>query len=159
MKAMAAHRNATRTASTIQAPTCRGLAAGKGLARSATRPASTDFRRAYIIAAPPAIRRSALPRLATQCQAQHDLERHDADREKQKHGLEPDRHLRRRPRPSAEDDEPDRCRHAGAEHEGQRNLLEGGLVHRLTSLRAAPGRKGVSAQIGQLSVLPPPPAA
>src|SRR5438445_5917613 len=108
MKAMAAHRNATRTASTIQAPTCRGLAAfmdgvaaGKGLARSATRPASTGFRdgsqegarQAYTIAAPPAIRRSALPCFAPQGHAQHDLERHDADRQKGKHGLEPDRHF------------------------------------------------------------------
>src|ERR1700730_7738218 len=151
MKAMAAHRNATRTASTIQAPTCRGLAAfmdgvavGKGLARSA-RPASTGFRdgsresakRAYTIAAPPAIRRSALARLAPQCQAQHDLERHDADREKGQHGLEPDRHFRRRPRPGAEDAEPERCRQAGAEDESQGNLLKNGLVHRFTSLRAA----------------------
>src|ERR1700738_1183595 len=87
MKAMAAHRNVTRTASTIQAPACRGLAvvmdglaAGKGLALSATRPASTGFGRAYTIAASPAIRRSALPRLAPQCQAQHDLERQYADR-------------------------------------------------------------------------------
>src|SRR5450631_2750997 len=115
---------------------------------------------AYIIAAPPAIRRSALPRLASQCQAQHDLERHYADREKRKHGLEPDRHLRRRPCPGAEDDEPDCCRQAGAEHEGQGRFLENGLVHRLTSLRVVAWEEEAwSAQIGRLAALPPPTAA
>ena len=109
-----------------------------------------------IIAASPQSSGQCVPRAcAAACRTSMTSSTSDADRQKRQHGLEPDRHLGRRPCPGAEIDEPERCCQAGAKDEGQGSLQECGLVHRLTSLRAAPQRQ--SARIGRLTALPPPP--